>query len=102
MMLETDKNPRCKAQLNRERENVRIFFIVSFLAKLILTLISLAVLPERVAIHLGHGGVDDNYVRKNCLLLAAFALRGRHSVLSGGDSATKSRAQQNPISLTDV
>ena len=36
-------------------------FILSFLANLVLSLISLAILPERFAIHFGSGGVPDGW-----------------------------------------
>jgi uncharacterized membrane protein len=36
-------------------------FILSFLSNLVLALISLAVLPERVAIHFGFGGIPDGW-----------------------------------------
>ena len=37
-------------------------FILSFLANLILSLISLAILPERVGVHFGPGGAADGWV----------------------------------------
>ena len=36
-------------------------FILSFLANLILSLISLAILPERIATHFGSGGLPDGW-----------------------------------------
>ena len=38
----------------------RTAFILSYMANVLLALVSLAILPERVAIHFGWGGMPDN------------------------------------------
>lgn len=40
---------------------MRILFILAFIANLLVTLISLVVLPERVAIHFGADGIADGW-----------------------------------------
>jgi len=55
---------------------VRAAFIVSFLANLILSLTSLAVLPDRVAMHFGLGGAPDGWASSStCTLM----LLGTHA-----------------------
>ena len=50
---------------------MRTAFITSFLANVLLTLLSLLVLPERVAIHFGAGGLPDSWAsnRSSTLLM---------------------------------
>jgi len=40
---------------------MRVAFIVSFVANVILALVSIVVLPARVAIHFGSGGIPNNW-----------------------------------------
>ncbi len=66
---------------------MRTAFIASFVANVLLTLGSLAVLPERVAIHFGARGVADSWAAKEAnaallvgthvFLFALLALSGR-------------------------
>ncbi len=44
------------------KENiVRVAFILSYVANLVLAMLSLVILPDRVAIHFGPGGMPDNW-----------------------------------------
>ncbi len=45
----------------REIDAMRNLFIVTFLANLMLSVLSLAILPDRVAIHFGSGGAPDGW-----------------------------------------
>jgi uncharacterized membrane protein len=56
---------------------MRTAFIASFLANVLLALLSLFVLPERVAIHFGSGGLPDSWasnLNSTLLMLGAHAL----------------------------
>jgi uncharacterized membrane protein len=55
----------------REIDAMRNLFIVTFLANVMLSLVSLVILPDRVAIHFGSGGVPDGWASKqtNTLLM---------------------------------
>jgi uncharacterized membrane protein len=50
---------------------MRNLFIVTFLANVMLSLVSLAILPDRVAIHFGSGGAPDGWAsnQTNTLLM---------------------------------
>jgi uncharacterized membrane protein len=47
-----------------EDESVRKLLIIAFVANLILTAVSLAILPDQVAIHFGGGGLPDSWASK--------------------------------------
>jgi len=57
---------------------VRAAFIVSFAANVILALISLVILPPRIAIHFGPGGMPDNWAPNHANSLIFLGL---HTVL---------------------
>ena len=56
---------------------MRVAFITSFLANVMVTLVSLLILPERVAIHFGLGGLPDSWapnLNSTLLMLGVHAL----------------------------
>ncbi len=56
---------------------MRVAFITSFLANVMVTLVSILILPERVAIHFGLGGLPDSWasnVKSTLLMLGVHAL----------------------------
>jgi len=56
---------------------MRVAFITSFLANVMVTLVSMLILPERVAIHFGSGGLPDSWasnLNSTLLMLGAHAL----------------------------
>ena len=56
---------------------MRVAFITSFLANILLVLLSLLILPERVAIHFGLGGLPDSWasnLNSTLLMLGVHAL----------------------------
>ena len=56
---------------------MRTAFIASFLANVLLALLSLLILPERVAIHFGLGGLPDSWasnLNSTLLMLGVHAL----------------------------
>lgn len=52
----------------------RIVFVASFVANVMLALVSLAILPERVAIHFGWGGMPDQWASKETHALTLLGL----------------------------
>lgn len=57
---------------------MRLFFIIAFLANLAVTLVSLVVLPDRVAIHFGPGGVPNGWISGSA---NAVLMTGMHVLL---------------------
>lgn len=53
-------------------KRMRLFFILTFLANLVLILFSFAVLPDRVAIHFGPGGIANGWASRyvNAILMS--------------------------------
>jgi uncharacterized membrane protein len=59
---------------------MRNLFIASFLANVVLSLVSLAILPDRVAIHFGSGGAPDGWASN---LTHTLVMLGAHSLVFG-------------------
>jgi F0F1-type ATP synthase membrane subunit a len=57
---------------------MRAVFIVSFLANVVLAIVSWLILPEQVAIHFGQGGLPDSWASN---LTSTFIMLGLHSLV---------------------
>ncbi|MET0068424.1 MAG: DUF1648 domain-containing protein [Candidatus Thiodiazotropha sp.] len=57
---------------------MRTSFIASFLANLVLAILSLVMLPDRVAIHFGQGGMPDGWASN---LTSTLIMLGLHTLL---------------------
>lgn len=57
---------------------MRTSFIASFLANLVLAIVSLVMLPDRVAIHFGQGGMSDGWASN---LAGTLIMLGVHTLL---------------------
>jgi uncharacterized membrane protein len=62
----------------REAGKVRGIFLLSFLANVLLALVSLAILPDRVAVHFGLGGTPDGWASN---LTNTLMMLGMHTLV---------------------
>lgn len=73
---------------------MRAAFILSFVANLVLALVSLAILPERVAVHFGAGGIPDGWAAKETNFLL---MLGIHTLLFCSLYFTPSLVSKVPV-----
>jgi uncharacterized membrane protein len=73
--------------------NVRAAFILSFLANVLLSLASLAILPEHVAVHFGLGGAPDGWASSQ---VSTLMMLGMHTLLFVGLSLSPNRLAKVP------